>query len=88
MVSSSVYCYHISLDSNDTIYNVIFRRYAQGLQKLDLTKTEQFVEQVESMSEQEILEADTGSHVFLALSGTILDAMEDFKTVLTIGGAA
>ena len=43
---------------------------------------------VESMSEQEILEADTGSHVFLALSGTILDAMEDFKTVLTIGGAA
>ena len=43
---------------------------------------------VESMSEQEILEADTGSHVFIALSGTILDAMEDFKTVLTIGGAA
>ena len=43
---------------------------------------------VESMSEQEILEADTGSHVFVALSGTILDAMEDFKTTLTIGGAA
>lgn len=43
---------------------------------------------VESMSEQEILEADTGSHVFIALSGTILDAMEDFKTALTIGGAA
>lgn len=42
--------------SNDTIYNVIFRRYAQGLQKLDLTKTEQFVEQVESMSEQEYME--------------------------------
>lgn len=43
---------------------------------------------VESMSEQEILEADTGSHVFIALLGTILDAMEDFKTTLTIGGAA
>ena len=36
------------------------------------------------MSEQEILEADTGSHVFVALSGTILDAMEDFHIGLTL----
>ena len=41
---------------------------------------------VEDMSNQDILEADTGSYVFIALSGTILDAMEDFLTNLTMGG--
>ncbi len=41
---------------------------------------------VDAMTTQEILEADTGSQVFVLLSGTILDAMEDFSTALTIGG--
>lgn len=41
---------------------------------------------VSAMSEQEILEADTGSWVFLALSGVMQDAMEDFATTLTMGG--
>lgn len=43
-------------------------------------------EDVGAMSEEEVLKADTGSRVFLALSGVMQDAMEDFTTVLTMGG--
>ncbi len=43
---------------------------------------------VEKMSDEEILQADTGSHVFILLSGTIMDAMEDFSLALTMGGNA
>lgn len=41
---------------------------------------------VASMSDDEILKADTGSETFVALTGTILDAMEDFRVCLTMGG--
>lgn len=43
---------------------------------------------VANMTETEILKADTGSHVFVQLSGTLQDAMEDFKTTLIMGGNA
>lgn len=42
---------------------------------------------VDTMTDPEILSAETGSHVFITLSGTILDAMEDFAVTLTMGGA-
>lgn len=42
--------------SNDTIYNVLFSRYAQGLQKLDLTCTKQYVAQIEAMDDGEYMQ--------------------------------
>ncbi|HIU32879.1 MAG TPA: hypothetical protein IAB66_12055 [Candidatus Caccousia avistercoris] len=42
--------------SNDTIYNVLFRRYAQGQQTLDLTKTAQVLEQIEAMDDGEYMQ--------------------------------
>ena len=42
--------------SNDTIYNVLFRRYAQGQQTLDLTKTAQVLEQIEAMDDEEYIQ--------------------------------
>ena len=36
------------------------------------------------MSDDEIRRADTGSYVFIALYGYILDAMEDFHIGLTL----
>lgn len=39
---------------------------------------------VEDMTEDEIRRADTGSYVFLALSGYIVDAMEDFRISLAL----
>lgn len=41
---------------------------------------------VDTMTDEQILQADTGSHVFIALTGTIMDAMEDFSLALTMGG--
>lgn len=41
---------------------------------------------VASMSDDALLKADTGSEIFVALEGTILDAMEDFRVCLTMGG--
>lgn len=42
--------------SNDTIYNVIFRLYAQGDQKLDLTRTAAYIQQIEAMDDEEYLQ--------------------------------
>lgn len=41
---------------------------------------------VDAMTDEQILQADTGSQVFVALEGTIMDAMEDFSLALTMGG--
>ena len=37
-----------------------------------------------TLSDDEILRANTGSYVFIALSGYIMDAMEDFRIVLRL----
>ena len=42
---------------------------------------------VEDMTEDEIRKADTGSYVFIALSGYIVDAMEDFSISLALSNA-
>lgn len=39
---------------------------------------------VTSMTDEDIRRANTGSHVFIRLSGTILDAMEDFHISLSV----
>lgn len=43
---------------------------------------------VASMSNEEILRADTGSKVFFRLGGVLADAMEDFIGVFVVGGNA
>ena len=43
---------------------------------------------VSAMTDQEILQADTGSWVFIRMGGTILDAMEDFAVGFWMGGNA
>ena len=42
--------------SNDTIYNVLFRRYAQGDQVLDLTCTKRYVAQIEAMDDNQYMQ--------------------------------
>ena len=37
-----------------------------------------------NLSDEEIRRADTGSYVFISLGGHIVDAMEDFKIVLSL----
>lgn len=43
---------------------------------------------VAKMTDTEILQANTDSYVFIQLSGTLQDAMEDFQTTLIMGGNA
>lgn len=39
---------------------------------------------IKALSDDELRKEDTGSHVFLALSGQVMDAMEDFHIVLEV----
>ena len=56
--------------------------------ELDLEATRAWLKEegvaVEDMSDDEILRANTGSYVFVSLSGYIMDAMEDFRIVLRL----
>lgn len=56
--------------------------------EIDLEATRAYLKEqdvaVEDMSDDEILRANTGSYVFIALSGYIMDAMEDFRIVLRL----
>ena len=56
--------------------------------ELNLEKHKKYLKEngvdVSGMSDQQILQADTGSWVFVKMGGQILDAMEDFRIGLTL----
>ena len=60
--------------------------------ELNLTKQRAWLKEngvdVANMTDDEILKADTGSHLFVRMGGTILDAMEDFDVEFYMGGNA
>ena len=60
--------------------------------ELDLDKQKAWLKEqgaaVSTMTDQEILAADTGSWVFIRMGGVILDAMEDFDIGFWMGGNA
>lgn len=60
--------------------------------ELNLTKQRTWLKEngvdVANMTDDEILKADTGSHLFVKMGGTILDAMEDFDLEFYMGGNA
>ena len=60
--------------------------------ELNLDKQKQWLKEngvdVSGMTDQEILQADTGSWVFIKMGGVILDAMEDFDLDYYMGGEA
>ena len=59
-----------------------------GKAEIDVEATRAWLKEqgtaVEDMTEDDIRRADTGSYVFIALSGYIVDAMEDFKISLAL----
>ena len=56
--------------------------------QIDLEATRAWLKEqgtdVTNLSDEEIRRADTGSYVFISLGGHIVDAMEDFKIVLSL----
>lgn len=56
--------------------------------QIDLETTRAYLKEqgidVTDMSDEEIRRADTGSYIFISLGGHIVDAMEDFKIVLSL----
>ena len=61
-----------------------------GYAELNLDKQRAWLKEqgvdVASMTDQEILKADTGSYLWIKLGGTVLDGMEDFDLEFYMGG--